>query len=142
MFHSHLNVLKALFCVFQKVGESRKYVFALFFGQALDLQTFFSKMTMLHQSKAILWEENEFNPLIRIWCKIFTSAILNHKISKFIKLVEIVTLQVLGFVEDECTFNTINFMKARLGNQLNPHMDFCTKFYNQQFFIIQNFSYE
>jgi hypothetical protein len=97
---------------------------------------------MLHQSKAILSEENEFNPLIRIWCKIFASAIFNHKISKFIKLVEIVTLQVLGFVEDECTFNTINFMKARLGNQLSPHMDFCTKFYNQQFFTIQNFPYE
>jgi hypothetical protein len=46
----------------------------------------------------------------------------NHKFSKYIKLIEIVVIQVLGFVENEKTFSTIRFMKSRLQNQLNTHL--------------------
>jgi len=113
-----------------------------FLVKPLICKLFFFKVTMLHQSKEILRKENEFNHLIKIWRKIFASAIFNHKISEFVELVEIATLQVLGFIEDECTFNTINFMKNKLLNQFNPDLDLCTKFYNQHFFTMQNFPYE
>jgi hypothetical protein len=48
----------------------------------------------------------------------------------------IVNVQVLGLVEDECTFNTISFMKNRSRIQLNTHLDLCTKFYSQHFFLV------
>jgi hypothetical protein len=38
------------------------------------------------------------------------SIVLNHKLLKYIKLVEIVIIQVFDFVEDKHTFNTISFM--------------------------------
>jgi hypothetical protein len=71
---------------------------------------------MLHQFEAILQENNELNPLIRIYTKIFASTIFNHNLSKFIKLAKIAVVQMFCFVEDECTFNIINFMKNRLYN--------------------------
>jgi hypothetical protein len=58
-------------------------------------------MTMLHNFKVVLREENDLIPLIRFWCKMFSSPIFNDKLLYYIKLVEIATTQVLGLVEDK-----------------------------------------
>jgi hypothetical protein len=58
-------------------------------------------MTMLHNSKAALYEENWFNPLIRLWRKISTFVIFNLNLSKYIKLAKITVVQVIGLVEDK-----------------------------------------
>ncbi len=59
------------------------------------------------------------------------------KLSKYIKSVEIVAIQVLGFIEDEWTFNIASFMKNILQlNHPSMHLDMCTKFYSLQFFLI------
>jgi hypothetical protein len=52
-FHIHLAILKATFCVPHKVSENGNLMLALLSSQTLDLQTFFFKMTMLHNAKAI-----------------------------------------------------------------------------------------
>lgn len=39
-----------------------------------------------------------------------------------IKLVENVIMQIFGSVEDEGSFNTLNFMKNKLKNQLTTHL--------------------
>jgi hypothetical protein len=62
--------------------------------------------------------------------------------SKYIKLVEIVVIQVLGFVENERTFSTISFIESRLQNQLSTHLNIFIRFYSQLFFILQNFPYD
>jgi hypothetical protein len=49
---------------------------------------------------------------------------------------------VFGFVGDNHTFNMFNFMKNWLQNQLSVHLDLCSRFYNQQFFTLQNFPYD
>jgi hypothetical protein len=62
------------------------------------------------------------------------------KLSKYIKLVEIVTIQVLGFIEDEWTFNIASFMKNMLQlNHPSMHLDMCTKFYSLHFFQFVGF---
>ncbi len=123
-FHSHMNALKAIFCVPHKLGgNGRIGLLALFSTHDLDLQSSHFMVTMMHNYEAILREENNLNLMIRLWCKITTNPILNHKLSKFMKLVEIVIVQVFNLVEDECTFNTISFMKNRLQKWLNIHLD-------------------
>ncbi len=56
-------------------------------------------MTMLHNYEATLHEENQLNPFTRLWCKVFTSIVLNLNLSKYIKLDEIIVVQVIGLVE-------------------------------------------
>jgi hypothetical protein len=52
------------------------------------------------------------NPVSNLWMKIRSSPIMAHKLSECIKLDEIVLTQVLGFVEDERTFNKLAYMKT------------------------------
>jgi hypothetical protein len=61
-------------------------------------------------------KKNQLNPFTKLSQKNLTSSILYHKLLEFMKLAKIVVVQleVLGFVEDEQTFNIFNFMKNRL----------------------------
>jgi hypothetical protein len=61
-------------------------------------------------------QENNLNPLIELWCKVTTSPIFNERLSEYMKLVEIATIQVFGSIEDDHTFNILNFMKNQLWN--------------------------
>jgi hypothetical protein len=54
---------------------------------------------MLHNYEATLHEENRLNPFMRLWCKVFTSIVLNLNLSEYIKLDEIIVVQVIGLVE-------------------------------------------
>jgi hypothetical protein len=118
------------------VGESEKVVLALLSAHALDLHVSFFKMIMGHNFDPVLCEENDFNLFTRMWCKVSGSPFLNHKLSKFIKLAEITIVLVFGFVKDECTFNIMAFMRTKLHNQLSTHLDLCTRFHTQRFFIL------
>jgi len=61
------------------------------------------------------------------------------KSSQNMKLVEITNVQIFSFVENKHTFSTLNFMKNRLQNQINTHLDLCTWFYSQHFFMLLTF---
>lgn len=54
----------------------------------------------------------------------------------------VVVLEVFGSIEDEHTFNIMSFMKSRLWNRLNIHLDLYTRFFNQRIFILQSFPYD
>ncbi len=75
-------VLKATFCVPHKVGDVDKMVLALLSIHTLDLQILFFKMTMCHNSEFVLSEENNFNPLTKLWNSVFGFLILNHKLHR------------------------------------------------------------
>jgi hypothetical protein len=138
-----MNVLKATFCVLGKLGASERVVPRLLLAHDLDLESSHFKVTMMHNSKVILWEESSLNLVTRLWHKINTNPIFNHKLSEFMKLAKIVVaLVVFGLVENEHTFNITSFMKSRLWNQLNTHLDLYTHFFNQQIFILQSFHYD
>jgi hypothetical protein len=92
IFHTYLAILKATFCVLHKMGENENIVHVFLSSQALDFETFFKKMTMLHNVKTILQEKNEFKLLTKFWHKISRSSIFNHKLLKFIKLISIATI--------------------------------------------------
>lgn len=88
---------------------------------------------MVHNVKPILCEDNELNPITRLWWKFSMSTILTHKLFEYMKLVEIAIVQVLRFVENKHTFNMISFMNNKLWNRLNNHLDLCTKFIMNNF---------
>jgi hypothetical protein len=71
-------------------------------------------MTMCRNFELVLHEENDLNPLTKLWHEVFGSLIFNHKFLELIELAKIATIQVFGFVEDERTFNIVNFMKIWL----------------------------
>jgi hypothetical protein len=59
---------------------------------------------------------------------------------KSFKLVGICyTVQVLGFVTNEQCFNILAFMKNKVHNWLNTHLDSCVKMFGQTFFTLENF---
>ncbi len=65
-----------------------------------------------------------------------------HYIPKYIKLAEIVIVQVIGSMEDEHTFNTISFMRSKLKNRLTSHLDLVIYMFSQHFYTLENFAYD
>jgi hypothetical protein len=77
-----------------------------------------------------------------MWQTILNFIILFHNISKYVKLVKIVIIQVVGLVEDGWVFNNLNFIKFRFYNWLTRCLMFVCLHFGQSFFTIQNFPYD
>ncbi len=74
----------------------------------LDMQCSYLKiLTMVSNNEAITNFYFFMNPIIWLWAKFNFGSIFKHKCLKFIKLVEIACVQVLGFVEDEFYFSMV-----------------------------------
>jgi len=52
------------------------------------------------------------NLVSKLWMKIGSFPVMAHKLNECFKLDEIVLTQVLGFMEDERTFNNLAYMKT------------------------------
>ncbi len=60
---------------------------------------------MINNVDPMMAKTRDKNRVSKLWMKIRSSPIMAHKLSECIELDEIVLTQVLGFVEDEKTFN-------------------------------------
>jgi hypothetical protein len=65
----------------------------------------------------------DLNLVSRLWKKLTSNVLLCAHLSKFLKVVELVVVQIMGSVEDEKTFSTLTFMKTRLQNKFCEHLD-------------------
>jgi hypothetical protein len=63
------------------------------------------------------------------------------EVVRVLKLVEITIIMVVGCVEDEKTFSTINFMKSKLCNCLTTHFDLVVQMYAQKFYKLETFPF-
>ncbi len=62
---------------------------------------------------------------------------------EYFKVAKMATMvQVLGLVEDECTFLTLSFTKNKLQNQLVEHLPKIVGMYFQTFYSLENFPYD
>jgi hypothetical protein len=61
------------------------------------------------------------NPLFQLWKELSPNALLCVHLSEFMEVVELVLVQIMGFVEDERNFLTVTFMKTRLQNMILEH---------------------
>jgi hypothetical protein len=51
-------------------------------------------------------------------------------------------VHVVGFVEDECCFNFVSFLKNKMRNHLNIHLQMVVAMYAHKLFTFDTFSYE
>ena len=70
------------------------------------------------------------NPLTKLWQKILQNLLMVQCLSKFIKMAEIAVIAIIGSVEDDCTFSTFGFMKSKLHNCLDSHLDTTVKMFS------------
>jgi hypothetical protein len=91
------------------------------------------------------WATNQAmdcNPMSKLWKNYFSNASLCVQLSKFMKVVELVEVQIMGFVKDEKTFSTLTSMETRLCNQLYEHLDLVVCMFAQPFYIVGTFPYD
>jgi hypothetical protein len=58
-----------------------------------------------------------------LWRTFTFSQILENKIPKYIKLVELAIVQIIGFVEDKHCFSTLTFMTTESWDPLTMHLE-------------------
>jgi hypothetical protein len=71
---------------------------------------------MHHNVDALMQETFNMNPIIQMWLKVQFSPLLILELNEYMKVVEIVMVQVLGSMENERTFKNLAFMKSNLHN--------------------------
>jgi hypothetical protein len=81
------------------------------------------------------------NPLTKLWKTFSSSQIFVKKILEYIKLAELVIVQVIGSVEDERCFSTLTFMKTKLQNILTTHVELVIWIFSQKFFTFRDFPF-
>ncbi len=90
----------------------------------LDLQALLFKLTMKNNAKSAMKPPLDWNLVIKLWQNFTSSQCLIMKIPEYFKVVNIVTTQVIGLVENEKCFSTLAFMKSKLRNKLVNHQEF------------------
>jgi hypothetical protein len=73
--------------------------------------------------------------------KLTSDVLLCAHFFKFIKVVELDVVQIMGSVEDERTYSTLTFMKTRLRNKICEHLDLVVCMFAQPFYIVDSFPY-
>lgn len=145
LFPMHIKTLRAHFAVVRHVNfgtvsePDNQQVDPLIDGKLLHLQMSLFKLTMTSHSQAAMQEPRDQNPLTKLWVRLGQNALMVNRLSEFFKLAEIAITAVLGSVADERTFSTLNFMKSKVRNRLEGHVDTCVKMFSQNFFTLQTF---
>ncbi len=87
-------------------------------------------------------EPFDMNLMIKMQVTINNNALLIKQLSEFLKLAKIVVVLVLGFVgflEDEHSFSTLVSTKDKLCNKLGLTLDMIVQMFAQDFFIHKEF---
>jgi hypothetical protein len=74
-----------------------------------------------------------------MWGQVIYNAIVSFRLFKYLKLVEMAIGMVLGSVETEHTFSTMNFIKFKFHKWLTTNLDLVVYIYEQQFYMMQIF---
>jgi hypothetical protein len=70
----------------------------------------------------------DMSPLSMFWKKSLNNGLLSTYLNDFMKVVELVVTQIMGFVKDKRTFSTLIFMKKRFQNKLSKNLVFMEMF--------------
>ncbi len=68
---------------------------------------------MTNNVKLAMHKPFDVNPITKLWRTLTSSRILENKLLEYIKLVELVVVQVIGYIENECCFFMLTFMKKK-----------------------------
>ncbi len=93
--------------------ESSFIVLPLLDHWPLDAQHGMFKLCMKNNSKATMGPLFDLNPLTCIWRTIHASCVLTYSFFKYLKLVEMAIVHVLGSIKDEHYFLFLAFQEKR-----------------------------
>ena len=68
---------------------------------------------------------NENGAITRLWNTLSASQYLQEIISEYFKLANLCQTMIFGSVEDERMFSALPFLKSKLRNKLDKHVDTC-----------------
>jgi hypothetical protein len=140
-----LDVLKDYFGQPRWVGneENKKLIPPILDCYKLELQQPLFKLLLISNCLDVLEPLFDINPLTRIWKTLDASTALAAQFPEYIKLAEIALVHVLGSIEDERCFSSLNFVKDRLQNRLsNEHLDLVIGMHGQHMFTLGTFPYD
>lgn len=92
-------------------------------GSWLDQHASFFVVVMNDNCITIMLPFFDQNPTSWLGQKLGSSGILQNPLSKYLNLIEISIVIILGFVEGEQTFSTLSYMKTKLKNYLTNHLE-------------------
>jgi len=78
---------------------------------------------MTNNVKLAMHKPFDVNPITKFYRIFISFQILKNKIPKYIKLVELVIVQVIGSVENKHCFSMLTFMTTKSWNQLTMHLE-------------------
>ena len=137
-FQKKLIFLVHHFC--RKVSIHGEEIQGILDSSKLYQQTKRFAETMWNQSR-VLDNPKECGAITILWTTLGGSQYLQENISEYFKLVDLCQTMILGSVEDERMFSALSFLKSKLRNKLDKHMDTCLRLYVTKY-DINNFPYE
>jgi hypothetical protein len=129
-FQQHLSVLKTFYCTTREVNGGKPLleggdpftVPEFLSASKLEVQQGLFKVTMKANTEAACAPPFTVNPLVKLWRQLTSSRHLCKFNSEYVKLAEVGSVLVLGFVEDERCFSTLKFLKSCQRNRLGKHL--------------------
>lgn len=115
-FAIHLSVIKQHYYTPKQLDASNSWVYESLSRDTLDIQSSLFKMTMKTQASKVMEKPKDKNPIIKLWFQLTTNSLLVVHLSRFMKLIELAIVQVIGIIENERTFSILTFMKLKLWN--------------------------
>jgi hypothetical protein len=147
LFPMHMQVIKRWYCNMKVVTFSEgsekvtRQIAQPLDSYQLDLHTSLFKMTMKSNTDKMLEPPYNVNPVSKLWQKLGCNGLLLLKLSEFMRLAEIAITTVLGSVEDERTFSSLNFIKRKLRSQLEGNLDTTVRVFSQGYYNLESFPY-
>lgn len=142
----HISVLKSHFGVTRTIlRESEtvaQQVLEPLNSVTLSQQATLFKQTMKKHADAAISEPFDENPLTKVWSRLAASPTLRERLSEWFKVAEIAMVTVLGSVEDERTFSTMNWVKSKVRNRRGEHLDASVRLFAQPFWTSETFPYQ
>ena len=150
-FRKHLNIIKDFYGNPKWVGEgdSRRHVLPVLDTFALESEQALFKIAMISNAHAAMElpplnapAHQLVNPVTKLWRILDANTSLGNKFAEYIKLAQIAMIHILGSVEDERTFSALNFLKDKLRNRLDHHVDVVVGMHCQNVYSLKTFPYE
>jgi len=144
MFDSHMRTLMDTYGHGKILGEGDK---KLLIPAVIDRDTLMSqrslfKTCMKSNSRAAMLPPYDINPLTKIWRVLHGNHNLTQNFGEFLKLAEIAVVHVLGSVEDERLFSSVGFLKSKLRNNLEEHIQIIVGMFAQRIYTLETFPYQ
>lgn len=133
MFDNHLRTLMDAYGHGKILGSGDKklLITPVINRDALISQRALFKICMKSNSQSAMLPPYDINPLTKVWRVLDGNHNLTQNFGEFLKLAEIAVIHVLGSIEDERLFSSVGFLKSKLRNNLEEHIQIVVGMFSQ-----------